>query len=172
MKKKIFTMAAFVMAFIFWNFDSSVHYFLYKEPEFELVPSDFNELWMRSVIVLLIMLFGIFADFFTNNIMFKEKQLEVARIYNGMIEVSLHILSNLLNQMELFKLEALKSKDFDRDVIKYYDNAIKEASNLIDTLSRLGDATENNDGTYVDPHKISDLSINSAAADEKKEESD
>jgi len=80
MKKKLFTIAAFVMALIFWFFDSSIHHLLYKEPQFQLIPADFNELLMRVVIVLLIMLFGIFADYFTNKIMFKEKQLEVVYI--------------------------------------------------------------------------------------------
>jgi site-specific DNA-adenine methylase len=54
-----------------------------------------------------------------------------------MIYASRGILNNLLNQMQLFKLEALKSNDFDRDVINLYDNAIKEASELIDTLTRV-----------------------------------
>ena len=64
MKKKMFTMASVVMALTFWFFDSLIHHFLYNEPQFELVPEDFNELWMRSVIVLLIMIFGIFADYY------------------------------------------------------------------------------------------------------------
>jgi hypothetical protein len=141
MKKKIFTIIAFALALIFWFFDSSVHYFLYKEPQFELIPAEFNELWMRTIIVLLVIFFGIFADYFTNSIMYREKQLEVVHVYNGVLNTSGHVLNNLLNQMQLFKLEALKSKDFDREVIKYYDNAIKEASNLIDTLSRVEDIT-------------------------------
>ena len=153
MKMKIFTFAAFIMSFVFWFFDSSVHYFLYNEPEFEVVPTDFNELWMRAVIVLLIVTFGIYADHFTSNILLREKQLEVARIYNGMIDASLHVLVNLLNQMKLFKLEAQKSKDFDRDAIRLYDNAIQEASNLVDKLSTLHDITEANIGTPLYPKK-------------------
>lgn len=142
MKKKIFTIAAFLMALIFWFFDSTVHHFLYKEAQFELVPVDFNELWMRLVIVLLIVFFGIFADFFINKIIFK--QLEVVRIYKSMIHASSDVLNGLLNQMQLFKVEAQKSKDFDRDVIKLYDNAIKQASELVDTFSRIKDMSEEN----------------------------
>ena len=142
MKNKMFTIAACVTALVFWFFDSTVHHFLYKEPEFEFIPDDFNELWMRAVIVLLIMLFGIFSDYFINKIMYKEKQLEVVYVYNAMIYASHHILNNLLNQMRLFRMEALRSKDFDRDVINLYDNAIKEASDLMDTLSKVKDASE------------------------------
>ena len=107
-----------------------------------MIPEDFNELWMRTVIVLLIMLFGIFSDYFINKIMLKEKQLEVVYVYNAMIYASYHILNNLLNQMRLFKMEALRSKDFDRDVIALYDNTIKEASDLMDALSKVKDASE------------------------------
>jgi len=144
MKNKMFTLATLVMALIFWFFDSSIHYYLYKEPQFELIPADFNELWMRAVIVLLIILFGIFADYFTNKIMFKEKQLEVVHVYSSMIHASSDVLNNLLNQMQLFKIEALKSKDFDRDVIKLYDNAIRQASDLVDTFSKIEIASEEN----------------------------
>ena len=138
----MFTIAACVTALIFWFFDSTVHYFIYKEQQYELIPEDFNELWMRSVIVLLIMLFGLFADYFTNKIMFKQKQLEVANVYSLMINASLNVLNNLINQMRIFEMEALKSKDFDRDVINLYDNAIKEATYLIDALSKVEDITE------------------------------
>ena len=138
----MFTIATFLMAVIFWFFDTSIHHFVYKEPQFEFIPSDFNELWMRLVIVFLLLLFGIFADFFTNKIMFKQKQLEVVHLYSSMIHTSRHILNNILNQMQLFKLEALKSKDFDREIIELYDNTIKEASDLLDTFSRVEDMAE------------------------------
>ena len=63
MKKKIFTVAATAIALLFWFFDASVHYFLYKEPQFEFIPDDINELWMRTAIVVLIVLFGILLIF-------------------------------------------------------------------------------------------------------------
>ena len=135
MNNKIFTIAGIVLASIFWLFESSVHYLIFEESQFEIIPGELNELWMRIVIVLLIMIFGIVADFFIDRIV--HKQLEVAHTYSSMIYASRHILNNLLNQMQLFKLEALKTKDFDRDIIKLYDNSIIEASDLIDTLSKI-----------------------------------
>lgn len=165
MKNKMFTIAACVTALVFWFFDSTVHHFLYKEPEFEFIPNDFNELWMRAVIVLLIMLFGIFSDYFINKIMYKEKQLEVVYVYNAMIYASHHILNNLLNQMRLFRMEALRSKDFDQDVINLYDNAIKEASDLMDTLSKVKDASEESIYAPVSVKNLSSTAGNSNAAD-------
>ena len=167
MKNKTLTVAACLLATGFWFFDSVVHYFIYDEPSFEFIPSEFNELWMRVVIVLLILLFGIFGDYFTHSILIRDKQLEVARTYNGMIQASLHILVNLLNQMHLFKLEAQKSKDFDREVIKLYDNAIDEASNLVDTLSRLHDVTERTIRPVLETRIFSLPSDKSTPADTK-----
>ncbi len=140
MRKQIFTIAAFALALGFWFFDSAVHYFVYEEPEFEFVPSDFNELWMRIVIVSLIVLFGIFADYFSRKIMYKQKQLEVAHIYGSLIHASREVLDNLMVQMQLFKIEANKSQDFDPDIIGYFDNAIQQLSALVATLSKVEQA--------------------------------
>ena len=140
MRKRAFTIVTVLFALVFWFFDSIVHHLIYKEPEFHLVPEDFNELWMRSMIVALIVLFGIFADYFTAKIMFKQKQLEVAYLYSSLISASRDILENLVNQMRLFRIEADRSKDFDRNVIRYYDNAIKQASELVLTLSNVEEA--------------------------------
>lgn len=143
-EKNIFTITTFVLAFLFWVFDSSVHYFIYKEPRFEIIPSEFNELWMRVLIVVMAMLFGMFADCFTSINMLKEKQLEVVRAYGSMIHVSNEILINLLTRMKLFKSEAVNSKDFDRDVIDLYDNAIRQASEPADAFSHIeGMSAEN-----------------------------
>ena len=140
MKKKIFTIAAFQMSLFFWVIESAIHYFVFNESAFEIIPSELNELWMRIVIVFLIMVLGIFADAFIVRI--ERRQLQVAHTYSSMIHTSRHILVNIVNQMQLFKLEAQKSRDFNQDVIKYYDSAIKEASDLVETLSKVSDVTE------------------------------
>ena len=147
MKNRIFTITGVVLAFGFWFFDSSVHYFIYGEQEFEVFPSDFNELWMRVVIVTLFMMFGIFSDSFAKNIMIKEKQWEVVQVYNEMLHASSDVLDNLLSQMQLFQLEALRSKDFDQNVIKLIDESIRDASRLSETLSRVEDITDQNSQT-------------------------
>ncbi|MBQ0711882.1 MAG: hypothetical protein KBT53_02875 [Porticoccus sp.] len=154
MKKIKYSIGAFSLALIFWFIDTAIHYFVYNEPQFEFIPDDFNELWMRAVIVLLIIFFGIYADISTRRLLNKEKQLEAARIYNSMIHASQHILNNLLNQMQLFKMEALKSNDFDKDIIKIYDSSIDEATNLIQRLSQVEDITGENIKASVGPANI------------------
>lgn len=138
MKNKAFTIAAFLMALLFWFLESIIHFLVFEEPRLEFIPSEQNELWMRVVIVFLIMLLGIFADAFINKIV--HKQLEVAHTYNSLIQMSNNTLENLLKQMHLFRSEAQKSCDFDQDVIKYFDNALNQASDLIVKLSNVDKA--------------------------------
>lgn len=167
MKKIKYSIAAFVLAFVFWFLDTSVHYFIYDEPHFEIIPDDFNELWMRTVIVLLVILFGIYTDSSTKKLLSKEKQLEAAGIYSSMIYASQHILNNLLNQMQLFKIEALKSDDFDPEIIKHYDNVISEATDLVQRLSQVESITSENIRASIDPNNVVNSSnkINSADAE-------
>ena len=46
--------------------------------------------------------------------------------------------------MQLFELEAKRCSDFDKDIIIFYDKAIKEASDLADTLSKISDIPYSN----------------------------
>jgi len=151
MKKRLYSIVALVMALLFWFMDALIHYFVYGESQFEIIPSDNNELWMRLVIVLLLLVLGIYADLSSKKLMMKEKQLEAARIYKSMLYASHHIQNNLLNQMQLFKMEALRCDDFDRKIIKLYDDAFNEAADLIQRLSEVEDITEENIWSSVDP---------------------
>jgi uncharacterized membrane protein (DUF106 family) len=151
MKNRKYTIIAVGIAFVFWFLDASIHYYIYDEPNFEFIPDNFNELWMRTVIILLAILFGVYADSSIKKLLIKEKQLEAARVYNSMTCATQHILNNLLNQMQLFKIEALKSNDFDREIIKLYDNSINEATELIQKLSHVENITDENIWASVDP---------------------
>ena len=64
---------AIPLALSYWFLDSFIHYFLYGELEFEIIPSDNNELWMRSSIFILLATFGLFADFSSRKIIEKNK---------------------------------------------------------------------------------------------------
>lgn len=60
-------------------------------------------------------------------------------IYVAMVRASQHVLNNLLNQFQLFKLVADSSRDFDREILGLFDGVTKEASDLI---GRLASVTE------------------------------
>ena len=142
LKHNVLTITALLLAFSFWFFDSLVHFFIYGEPNFEFVPAEFNDLWMRSSIVVLMVLFGIFADYFKNNISSREKLLELTCVYNDLLHSNLDVLSNQLDQMKLFSMEARQSKDFDAEIIELFDNSIEEITGLVESLSRVTDVTD------------------------------
>ena len=157
MKKNIFTILGLFIGLAFWLIDSVIHYFIYNELEFEFIPQDGNELWMRMVIVLLLFVFGIFADSYSQKLAIEEKQSEALGIYNSMLGATHHILNNLLNQTQLIKVEALKSKDFNKDVIKSYDVAFDSALDLIKRLSSIEDVSINNIDMSVYPRSKDEL---------------
>lgn len=51
------------LAVSYWLFDSSVHYLAFHDAQLEFFPTDLNELWMRSLVVLLIVAFGAYAEY-------------------------------------------------------------------------------------------------------------
>ena len=120
-----------------------------------MVPSESNELWMRIVIILLIILFGIFADYYSKRLIDTQRQIESLRIYRSMLFATNHILNNLLNQMMIVKIEAEECKDFDKKVIALYDDAIDEASALIKNLSQIDKISEEHIWASVNADKVS-----------------
>lgn len=164
MKRNIFSIVAILFAFLFWFADASIHYLIYAESEFEFIPNDFNELWMRVVIIILVILFGAFADFHSRKMITREKQIEALHIYQSTLFATHHILNNLLNQMQLFKIEASKSADFDKGILEFYDVATEEASRLIDKLSSIQEITEDNIKESVRPRWLAQTSTDLISA--------
>lgn len=172
MKGKRYTIAAVLIATIFWFFDSLVHYFLYGESQFEFIPDDFNELWMRLIIVILLLILGIYADLSARRLIIKEKQLEAARVYKSMVQASRHILNNLLNQTQIIKIEALRCSDFDKEFVKHFDSAFDEAKFLIEKLSEVEDLSGENIWASVDPDNIARSADNKDSAVNQSREED
>ena len=131
-----FTVISISIAILFWFSDSLVHYFGYGEQAFEVLPSDLNELWMRCVIVILIVAFGVFAD--------HQTDLEKVDVYRAMLGATNHILRNHLQNMHLFREEAENCIDFDKDVLKQYDQMIDETVAQIRNLENIQEPSKTN----------------------------
>ena len=162
-KRRMFTKAALVVALVFWFFDSFTHYFLYDEPVFEIIPQDSHELWMRILIVFLLITFGACVDIFFRKLLCKETQIEGLLIYKSMIYATNHILNNLLNQLQLLRMEASECEGFDEEVIRQYDGAIIEAKNLINKLSHVEHISSDNIKESVYPRQVTRSSTHSAS---------
>lgn len=135
-KKYQFTAITILIAILFWFSDSLIHYFVYGEQAFEVYPSDLNELWMRLVIVVLIVAFGVFVDYRTG--------LDNVAVYQAMLSAANHILRNYLQKMIVFREEAENSKDFNNDVLKLYDQMIDETLAQIRNLENIQEPNKTN----------------------------
>lgn len=153
MKNNIFTCIGFFIGILIWLLESIVHHFIFNDPSFEVIPHDINEIWMRSCIFFLFVSFGVSADLFTRKLVEKEKQLEAVTIYKSMIHAVHHILNNLLNQMQIFKMEAENCKDFNTNIIMYFDLVRDEAEDLVKKLSSVEELTGDNIKASVYPEK-------------------
>ncbi len=81
----------------------------------------------------------------------KLREHEKREIYLSTVQASQHILNNLLNQLQLFKMEAEESTDFDKDVLKLFDAVLHEAGGLVLNLSTVTHITKDNIKSSVAP---------------------
>ncbi len=73
-----------------------------------------------------------------------QAELEKKEIYVSMTNAAQHVLNNLLNQLQLFKMAADSSHDFDRSILALYDDVTVEASDLIARLSSVKELNQQN----------------------------
>jgi len=140
MKNNNYTFKAIILSAVYWLVESTIHRFIFEENEYVIFPLDTDELWMRIVIVLLLICFGIYADWNTKLTLRKEREKRI--IFNATISSTQHILNNLLNQMQYFKMKADESDVFDKVDSDIYEQAIKEGMGLIKSLSAVDELSE------------------------------
>lgn len=140
--RHFFLKLSILLAFSYWCFDSVMHYFVYGEFHFEIIPKDFDELWMRCIIFILLISFGLFADYHTKKLI--EKNTEKHEVYRTMLNATHHILNNFLNKMTLFRVEAEKSKDFNKDMLKLYNQVINDTDIQIRSLENIQEPSKIN----------------------------
>ena len=132
--KNLSSWIAILAAILFWFFESAVHYFIFGEPTFEVFPSEVDEIWMRSVIVVLIVTVGILADRLN-----KSDRLDV---YRGMLGATHHILNDFLQKMMQIRHEAEQSEDFDKDVLDLFDQIIDDTTAQIEQLDNISNPSK------------------------------
>ena len=133
MKHRKITICVVILSLIFWLADSFIHRFIYKEETFELVPADVNELWMRILIIVLLIIIGLVGDSRANRIAATER--EKREIFLATVSSTQHVLNNLLNQMQLVFLEAGKTHKLSDETRKLLEQSIKEGKEQFGKLS-------------------------------------
>lgn len=150
MKPISYTWIGIIIAVCFWFFDSAVHFFFYEEHQFEWVPSEFNEFWMRSTIIVLIIAMGIFAQSSTQKrLRIEREKLELQKKLNDVLQAKLEAqkkqteltketvlqmydtVNNSLNNLLLLKLEAessLPHEALNTESLEKFDELLHETS--------------------------------------------
>lgn len=131
-----------LIACLYWLADSLIHKFFYGEIHLEFIPQDFNELWMRLAIFLMVICLGAYADFHTKEILLKEA--EKRKVFLSTVSATNHILNNFLNKMLLFKLEAERCSDFDKGKLALYDQIIYDTTKQIKKLESITELSAKN----------------------------
>ena len=137
----------------FWFLEAAIHAFIFYHGSFitELLPPDPHEIWMRSLVVVLIVAFGFYSAYQANKILEQEKEVERIKIFGSTMHATHHILNNLLNQLQLVRIEAESSHDFDKQILKSFDNSLRQAEELVKKLSNIDHITEESILSSVKP---------------------
>jgi hypothetical protein len=133
MKNRKFTVVVTIAAVLYWVAESLIHIFVFQDPEFAFLPTDINELWMRLGIVVLMIIFGFYADIQTGKLLAKEQ--EKREVFIATVSSTQHILNNLLNQMQVALVDADGVKALDDETRKLLKQALVKGKEQVIRLS-------------------------------------
>jgi hypothetical protein len=105
----------------------------------------------------------VFLVFTCLDLLKRQKQNKINQeklsIYKAMLSSSHHVINNFLNQMQIFKITAEDTPEFDPDILKLYEGIIEKASEQIDSLGSITSINEESIFQSVAP-KTSSNTIN------------
>jgi hypothetical protein len=131
---------ALAVATLYWIAESMVHRFVFEEEAFELIPLNFNELWMRVLIVVLMICFGVFGDAWSRRLVAKED--EKRQIFIATVSSTQHILNNLLNQIQVVFLKMDDEYRVDAETRDMLKQSLRDAQVQVQKLSAVADLDE------------------------------
>jgi len=132
-EKQSILLISLIFAAISWLGESLIHFSILDHGRsFELIPSDFNELWMRAVICSLIIIFGIYVQRLVNKKMdVKEEKMRTLKATMNTVEDRI---GNALYGIKLLLIDAEKSnlvkKDTYQKIIKLIDETFEDLRKL------------------------------------------
>jgi hypothetical protein len=134
-----FSLMGIGLALLYWVAESLIHRFVYAEASFEIVPSEPNEFWMRLLIIVLIIGFGLFADNRANKI--RKTEREKREVYVATVRSTQHILNNLMNQLQLAFLDLEKEHCLESETRRLLERSIREGKEQVERLSSVSEIT-------------------------------
>jgi hypothetical protein len=143
-------MCVVILSVVFWLADSLIHKFVYAEEVFELIPKDFDELWMRTLIIVLLIGIGLVGDNRADKIDAAER--EKREIFVATASSTQHILNNLLNQLQLVFFKADEAHELGDETRELLEQSIKEAKEQVARLSSVTKLDEETIRKSVQPN--------------------
>jgi len=133
MKGYKYTFIISIVAALYWVAEALLHEFIFKDPDSAFFPTNINELWMRSAIVVLMILFGVYIDIQTRKLLAKEE--EKREVFFATVSSTQHILNNLLNQLQIALVNANGTSALDDETRKLLKQALVESKEQVMRLS-------------------------------------
>ena len=88
----------------------------------------------------------VFSIFLITNLVKNQKEHELEaekiKIYKAMLTSSQHVINNLLNEIQLFKIEAEATPEFPSETLSLFNEVTEEASQQIKALSSIENVDE------------------------------
>jgi hypothetical protein len=142
MQKRNYIPLSIILGIFSWFADSFIHWLVNDKKAFEIIPSNVDEIWMRSLIFILLACFGAYANFHTKKIISKEE--ETRRVFKATAGASQHILNNFLNEILFFKDEAERVGGFDEKTLKLLEDAVSTATGQLDAMRNVKEISVKN----------------------------
>ncbi len=137
-----------ILAICYWLFDSIIHKLIFGEGDFEFIPSDVNELWMRSLIVFLIISFGFYIDISVRKLL--EKEAEKHMVFRSTVTAVQHVMNNMLHKMQIYRSKMSKCGNVSDEEVHQFNELVKQAA---DNIKKLGNITDVNEEKIIDSVK-------------------
>ena len=119
--------------------ESLVHFFSNGGERFDVIPTDLNEFFMRTLVVVLIIGFGIYVDYITSKHVAELE--ERKERYKATVKETNKKFSSFIEEVQNFDLEARKTRSMDKDILNSFADTIHEAKNQLARLENAGDIT-------------------------------
>jgi hypothetical protein len=125
-----------IVSAVFWVLESAIHYKLFDHGHpFELLPHNANELWMRSVISLLIIAFGYYSQQMIQRIRhYENARVETLQLTMRTVQ---DIVGNCFNQQQLMLFDLKKTHPEKNELYDEYETLIHDTTASINKIANM-----------------------------------
>lgn len=133
-ERQLYLVISLVSATIFWLGESLMHFIVLDNGQpFELIPGDFNELWMRTMISALVVLFGLYVQRQVNKRLdVKEEKMRTLKATMNTVQDRV---GNTLFGIKMMLGKATRESRMDEETYRRVVAAIDETVEELDKLS-------------------------------------